>query len=244
MKSKLALSIFAIIGFVLFEHGNRTIVADSAPELIKLAAVLEAEDSLLKEWTVYSREIIEDSDSPGKLEEYAERLQDKFPGWEWSFSATGGKWEAAAESPASGYGREYLQISSTRTPHKANAYIIYRVAGGEWNGESAAFFANGVFKDRMDDIFRGEPPIFSCISGIFDDRMEKALSLKTNRIMKRLNAVETEAIREKDFISISAFSPLFTDTFENGMNVQIAVRSTGGKYAAVTVGTPIITIEY
>ncbi|WP_053368355.1 YwmB family TATA-box binding protein [Bacillus sp. FJAT-27245] len=244
MNIKLGLSIFAIIGFVLFELGNRTIVADSAPELIKLAAVLEAEDSLLKEWTVYSREIIEDSDSPGKLEEYAARLQDKFPGWEWSFSTTGGKWEAAAVSPRFDYGREYLQIISTRTPHKANAYIIYRVAGGEWNEESEAFFAKGGFKDRQHDIFRGEPLNFSCITGIFNDRMEKALSKKTSNIMKRLNAVETEAIREKDFFSISAFSPLFTDTFENGMNVQIAVRSTGGKYTAVTVGTPIITIEY
>lgn len=244
MKIKLALSIFAIVGFVMLEHGNRTIVADSAPELIKLAAVLEAEDSLLKEWTVYSREIIEESDSPGELEKYAERLQDKFPGWEWSFSSSSGKWEAAAVSPASGYGREYLQIISTRTPHKANAYIIYKVAGGEWNEESAAFFTRGGFKDRLHDIFRGEPPIFSCITGIFDDRMDKALSQKASSIMKRLNANETEAIREKDFISISAFSPMFTDTFENGMNVQIAVRSTGGKYAAVTVGTPIITIEY
>ncbi|RDU37516.1 hypothetical protein DRW41_06635 [Neobacillus piezotolerans] len=244
MKMKRVLSIFAIIGFVVLELGNKTIVADSAPELTKLAAVLEAEDSLLKEWTVYSREIIEDSNSPGELEKYAARLQDKLPGWEWTFTASGRKWEAAAVSPASGYGREYLQIISTRTPHETNAYIIYKAAGREWNEESAAFLTKGGFNDRLHDIFRGEPPIFSCITGIFDDRMDKALYLKASRIMKRLNAVETEAIKEKDFISISAHSPLFTDTFEYGMNVQIAVRSTGGKYATVTVGTPIITIEY
>ncbi|WP_059171872.1 YwmB family TATA-box binding protein [Bacillus sp. FJAT-27445] len=244
MKMKLVLSIFAIVGFVMLEHGNKTIEADSAPELIKLAAVLEAEDSLLKEWTVYSREIIEDSNSPGELEKYAEQLQDKLPGWKWSVTSSSGKWEAAAVSPASVYGREYLQIISTRTPHEANAYIIYKVAGGEWNEESEAFFARDGFKNRLHDIFRGEPSIFSCITGIFDDRMEKALSQKASNIMKRLNAVETEAIRETDFISISALSPWFMDNFKNGMNVQIAVRSGGGDNATVTVGTPLITVEY
>ncbi|WP_158587569.1 YwmB family TATA-box binding protein [Neobacillus notoginsengisoli] len=244
MKMNLILSLFAIIGFVMLEHGNKTIVADLAPDLVKLAAALEAEGSLLEEWSVYSREVIEDSDSPRELEAHAARLRDLYPDWDWSITSTGKVWEAKAVSPASNYGREYLQLISTRTPHKANAYIIYKVAGGEWNGESATFLKSGKFKQRRNDIFRGEPPIFSCIKGSFDDRMEKALPEKVSNLMARLNAVETEGIREENFLSISANSSEFADTFMNGINIQIAVRTSGAEKATVTVGTPIITVEY
>src|SRR4051794_13071160 len=98
MNIKLALSLFAIIGFIVLELGNKTTVADSAPDLIKLAAVLEAENVSFKEWSVYSREYVEVSNSPGELEEYAKGLQDMFPDWDWSISTKGHTWEAAAIS--------------------------------------------------------------------------------------------------------------------------------------------------
>lgn len=244
MKMNLILSLFAIIGFVVLEHGNKTVVAENAPDLVKLAAALEAEGSLLEEWSVYSREVIEDSNSPGELEAYAAELRTLFPDWEWSISSSGQIWEAKAVSPVSSFGREYLQIISTRTPHKANAYIIYKVTGGKWNGNSAAFLKSGKFKQRHNDIFRGKPPIFSCAKGSFDDKMEAALPEKVNNILTRLNAAETEGIREENFISISAYSSEFADPFKNGMNLQVAVRTDGGEGATVTVGTPIITVEY
>ncbi|ALC88731.1 hypothetical protein AM500_02120 [Bacillus sp. FJAT-18017] len=244
MNIKLALSLFAIIGFIVLELGNKTTVADSAPDLIKLAAVLEAESVSFKEWSVYSREYIEVSNSPGELEEYAKGLQDMFPDWDWSISTKGHTWEVAAVSPPSVYGQEYLQLISTRTPQESNAYIIYKVTGGKWNEESAAFLQSKKFSARINDIFRGKPSIFSCIEGKFNDRIDKAVPGKVTSILERLNAAETEALREDDFISVSAFSPNLPDTFGNGMNVQIAARSTGGKDATVIIGTPIITVEY
>ncbi|OCA82471.1 hypothetical protein A8F94_21175 [Bacillus sp. FJAT-27225] len=241
---KKALSLFAIIGFIMLELGNKTTVADSASEILRLAAVLEAEDISFKEWSVYSREYIEVSNSPGELEEYANELQDMFPDWEWSITSKGHLWEATAVSPSTSYGQEYLQLISTRTPRKADAYIIYKVTGGKWNEESVAFLQSKKFMDRLNDIFRGEPSIFSCIKGTFNGRMEKVLSEKVTSILGQLNAAETEAMREDDFISVSGYSPEFTDVFGNGMNVQIAVRQAGGKEASVIVGTPIITVEY
>lgn len=67
-------------------------------------------------------------------------------------------------------------------------------------------------------------------------------------IMEKLGAYEVEALREATMASVSAFSPHFrTSIASNGrrMNLQIAVRSHPATHQTViTMGTPIITIEY
>lgn len=69
------------------------------------------------------------------------------------------------------------------------------------------------------------------------DNLQKAFSVKFN-----------EAIKEKDFISITGFTELWTEKLEtagkNPMNIQIGLRKNAQGQITTTIGTPIITAEY
>lgn len=67
-------------------------------------------------------------------------------------------------------------------------------------------------------------------------------------VLQRLNAREIEGMRTDRTTSISAFSPALQGGLETKggtMNVQVAVRmDRGGERMILTLGTPIITVEY
>jgi hypothetical protein len=67
-------------------------------------------------------------------------------------------------------------------------------------------------------------------------------------VFRFLNAAEVEEMRAGRTVSISAFSPLLPDRMRTGngwMNVQIAARVASDEHRLIlTVGSPIITIEY
>jgi hypothetical protein len=75
--------------------------------------------------------------------------------------------------------------------------------------------------------------------------MDKAVPTIASDLMEIFDAKEIEALKEDNFMSVSANSPVFSDSIARGMNLQIGIRSEGlGAKTTIVVGTPIITIEY
>ncbi|MCL6572073.1 MAG: YwmB family TATA-box binding protein [Bacillus sp. (in: Bacteria)] len=255
-KGKIFLGVTAIIGFILVVIGNQTIEAQGgndssfpgAQDLAKIGAVLQGEDILLNEWSFYAREQISGMKSVQEVQEYAEVLQQKFPDWSWKVTNTSQKWEVTAISPTSIYHNEKLQIMATHTKQPVQAYIIYSVSGEEWSKRSETFFTTVQFKNRLFDIFQGNPTIFSCMKGVVGDKIEQALPITVRNLLSVFHADEIEALKEETFMSVSAQSPMVTGSIENqkdNMNLQIGIRSEGlGTKTTIVVGTPIITIEY
>jgi hypothetical protein len=260
-NGKIFLGVIIIISFILVVIGNRTTEAYSglidsvfpkevagAQDLAKIGSVLQAEDILLNEWSFYAREHLIDMKSEQEVQEYAEKLQQRFPDWEWSVKNTSQKWEVTAISPAGKHHNEMLQIMATHTKQPVNAYIVYSVSGKEWNKKAEAFFTTNQFKNRLANIFRGKPTVFSCMKGIVSDKIETALPTTVSKLLSVFNAKEIEALKEETFMSVSAKSPIFSDSIENqkdNMNLQIGIRSEGlGAKTTIVVGTPIITFEY
>jgi hypothetical protein len=69
-----------------------------------------------------------------------------------------------------------------------------------------------------------------------------------HHIIKQLHAKEIEGIQTDQTVSLSAYSPLFSEqiqTMGGAMNLQVATHrnQTDGKLI-VTIGSPIITVEY
>ncbi len=217
-------------------------------DLGKIGEILYAENILLEEWSFYAREQVTGFKGETDVKEYADELRQKFPDWEWKVNETSEKWEMTAVSPTSTHHTEELQFLATRTNQPPAAYIVYSVRGKQWNESSERFFATSDFQDRLNDIFRGKPTVFSCMKGIFSDKIDTALGLKLDQILSDFNARELEALKEENFMSVSAASPMFSgslDTKKNNMNLQIGLRSEGlGAQTTIVVGTPIITIEY
>ena len=241
--------IFIIVGFLAFQIGNSTTVAAGEQELglFKLISVFQDKNILLDNWSLYAREhLVNVSDQ--EVEEYAKQLEKKFPDWEWSEKKTSLTWEVTAMSPTSDHHNEMLQIMATHANQPIDAYIVYRVSGTKWNRQAASFLTSDQYKNRLSGIFRGEPTIFSCVEGEFSDNMNTALPKTVNNFMTTLKAKQIESLKEENFMSVTAHSPLFAQSIvnkKNNMNLQIGVRSEGlGSKTTIVIGTPIITIEY
>lgn len=243
MKRKKVLFGLSLVLFVglMTVVGFGTTQASGEPDLLKIADVFQTEDILLEEWSFYAREHLVDLNTEKEVQEYVKELQVRFPDWDWSRSETDEKWEVTAVSPTSKHHTEMLQVMATHTNQPSNAYIVYRVSGNEWNKEMESFFTKDQFKNRLSDIFRGKPTVFSCMKGSVNDKIDTALS----NLLHVFNAEEIEALKEDNFMSVSANSPMLSDSMKNNMNLQIGIRSEGlGGKTTIVVGTPIITIEY
>lgn len=247
MKNKtMYIVLFLMVGFIIFQIGNKAAVlaGEQDTDLQKLVTAFQNENILLTEWSFYAREHLVNLKSAEEVKEYALKLRDRYPDWEWSETNTSQEWEVTAKSPTSKHHQELLQIMATHTKKPVDAYIVYRVSGKKWNKESESFFSSDQYKNRLNDIFHGMPTIFSCIKGEFSDKMYTSLPKTMKQLLSNFNAKEIEALKEENFMSVTAQSPKFADSIDN-RNLQIGVRSEGlGAKTTVVIGTPIITIEY
>ncbi|KIY20725.1 YwmB family TATA-box binding protein [Mesobacillus subterraneus] len=232
------LSIFGIIGFIVFQAGNKTTVADADYEIKTLATVLQDEDILITGWSLYARETLEQEN----VETLEKNLKLQLPDWTW----TRNNGERTAVRTSSGI-LEKIKLVSTDTKGPLQTYVLYEVRGQSWN-DNTENFLNENLPGRIVDIFRGKATIFSCVKGEINDKIKSALPVYKNKLLKAFNAREVEGLAEEAFISTSAVSPLFDKKLSNehDMNMQLGLRKTErlGAKTTVVVGTPIITIEY
>jgi hypothetical protein len=240
-KGRLFLLMFILVSilFVVLT-GNQTTNAKEDTDLLTIGNAFQTNSILLKDWSMYAREHLVDQDA----ERLAKELQQKFPDWNWNETRTNEKWEVTAVSPMTNHRKEVLQIMATHTKQPIDAYVIYSITGDKWNKDAKSFFASKRFQNRLSTIFRKKPTLFSCMKGEVSDRIDKALP----KLMSIFHANKIEALKEDTFMSVSAFSPMFSESIENkrnNMNLQIGIRSEGlGAKTTVVIGTPIITIEY
>lgn len=247
MKRKKLLFSISMMMFVglMVVLGSRMMAAGGDNDLVKIANAFQTEDILLEEWTFYAREHLVDLKTETEVQEYVKELKAQFPDWDWSTKETSEKWEVTAESPTSKHHKETLQIMATHTKQPASAYIVYRVSGDEWNKEMESFFTEDQFRNRLSDIFRGNPTVFSGMKGSISDKIDTAVPTVARNLLDVFDAKEIEALKEDNFMSVSANSPMFSDSIARDMNLQIGIRSEGlGGKTTIVVGTPIITIEY
>ncbi|MGM0901371.1 MAG: YwmB family TATA-box binding protein [Bacillota bacterium] len=224
------LVVIGIISFIVLQVGNRTIEADSDQDLLTLVSVLQDEHILVKEWSLYSREVVENRDPDQIIAD----LKDQFADWSWS--------ESSATSTTSNIHEEIKVVTS-----QSHTYVMYEVKGQGWNEKTEAFVKRE-WQDHLLTIFDGQASTFSCIKGEFGDKMDEALPVFMNGLLDAFDAEEIEALEEDNFLSTSAYSPLFSGTIseDHDMNLQLGLRKPDGMGGNTTlvVGTPIITIEY
>ncbi|MDZ5471830.1 YwmB family TATA-box binding protein [Bacillus sp. 31A1R] len=248
MKKMLSLLIIGILGFGIINFGNKTIVAKNELDLFKMASVLEGENILFNEWSLYAREKVESFKSHNEVITYRDELKTKFPTWKWEESSNVSRWEARATQATKDGLVESIQILTTLTNKNLQTYIIYEAKSeNNFNNDTESFLKKELLV-KLAEIFKGNPTIFSCIKGEFSDNISKSLPYTVNHLLNAFQAKEIEALEEDSFISTSAYSPLFNAGLMNNnedMNLQIGLRTQGlGAKTTFVVGTPIITIEY
>ena len=90
--------------------------------------------------------------------------------------------------------------------------------------------------------------IFSCLFSELGGNMNESVSASVTRLLQAFQAKEVETLKEKNFVSTTSYSPLFSGAIQGEteqMNLQLGFRNQGmGGKTTLVVGTPIITIEY
>lgn len=228
------LVVIGIISFIVFQVGNRTIIADSDQDLLTLVSVLEDEHILINEWSLYSREMVENAEPHQVIAD----LKDQFSEWSWSESN-----ETTTATSTSPNFHEQIKIVT----NQSHTYVMYEVKGQDWNEKSEAFVTKE-WQEQLLTIFDGQASTFSCIKGEFGDKMDEALPVSMNGLLEAFDAEQIEALEEENFLSTSAYSSLFSGSIseDHDMNLQLGLRKPDGMGGNTTlvVGTPIITIEY
>ena len=93
------------------------------------------------------------------------------------------------------------------------------------------------------------PQINTCLQGTINDKLDSDQQLVyIEGVLHKLEAAKVEELDTSLVKSISAYSPLFPYAIKTGqkqMNVQIATHFNSlDQNTVITLGTPIITIEY
>ncbi|WP_158555980.1 YwmB family TATA-box binding protein [Peribacillus glennii] len=246
-KSKKLLPYIFFIGFIGFMFGNSTIVAKSKADIVIMTELLQHDKNVnIQDWSVYAREKITTIKTEHAFNQAVEEIRGDIPKAKWTIEDNNNERKAIAvfKNPETGL-TESVHLMASLEEMESVSYLIYEVKGHSWDNRNSAFFEK-TFQNRKKDIFRGNPSIFSCVKGVFNDNIDTVLSTETARLLDLFKAQEIESVKENNFISLSARTAMFSQTLTNKqLNLQLALRTAGmGSKTTVVVGTPIITFEY
>ncbi|MEJ9150993.1 MULTISPECIES: YwmB family TATA-box binding protein [Bacillus] len=231
--------IIGIMGFSIVLLGKNTIAVNPKPEIETLANLAESMNGTISSWSLHTREPIQSE----KIGQTVRKLQAEFSHWAWSKNTNSNESSYSAVS-TKGNIRQTIQIVSNENEQ---SYVLYTVEGSDLKKENLSFIHGG-FEENYSKIFIHHPLVFSCIKGKFNGKLKEVLSNQVSSMMTALNAKETEALKEDDLYSISAYSKQFSQSLplkEKRMNLQIGLREEQlDANTSFVIGTPIITVEY
>lgn len=234
-------SLTVLIIFII----NKPTIAQNGVALEKFASVLQAEDILITSWSIHARESLPDIQQKADINTFAMKLKKQLSDWEWTTENNEHRLKIVGSNENDTY-TETVQIISPQK-NSQETIVLYQIEGHNWD-DFIKKSLEKVSKNRIKSIFHKNTSVFSCMKGQYNDKIEKDLSVKANEIRVAFNGEVIEGLNEQSFVSLSTYSPKFTETLNhnnNKMNLQIALRNKGlGAPTTVVVGTPIITIEY
>ncbi|GEL77243.1 YwmB family TATA-box binding protein [Tenuibacillus multivorans] len=122
--------------------------------------------------------------------------------------------------------------------------VIYELTSDGWNQDVKKYLENQLSNDNFRQFFKNGQ-IFSCFQSNFDGKIKS--NFITNKIVNYFDVKNTKVIDEEKFIVISGISDQFEQYIpmdEGKINIQFAVREGKNNKKTVTIGTPILVIEY
>ncbi len=242
----LMLSILAIM--ILYsaigEVTNATTVDEPTAELYQLANTLEDQNVELDGWRLYTRSQLNSSENFNDTNLEVRKIIEKTPSFHWNTSSDTNVYTGKLEHT---FMTETITVIITPHKHEYMTYLIYEV-NGDASPMLSSEMINEEVKNRLSDLFRKDTKIFTGVTGIIHDKLNFGLSVKAEELLKKFSATKVEELNEETFISLSAYTELW-DTYiitnQKKMNLQVALRNTGmGGETTITIGTPIITVEY
>jgi hypothetical protein len=210
------------------------------------AQLLERNHAEVSGWTVYAREAHSALLTKTQFERYVMKERNKFSKVNWTaFRKHGGILVRQAQKKAGSGERTQLTYLAYPVGKLYRMTTLYQVQDEKYNHK--AWPARGQrIRREITEIFHRQVQIFSCVRAQDHARMKLGLSSQGDRYLDFFDAVPVERLSEKTFVSISAYNAVWNDQIRSGnrpVNLQVALRN-DGQQTVITLGTPIITLEY
>ncbi|WP_078556105.1 YwmB family TATA-box binding protein [Bacillus alkalicellulosilyticus] len=221
-------------------------------QLTEILDVMESNEIAIENWKLYTRgeqQLVRDS---VEYKQEIIQLQNEWADFDWDFPTDierEDNWRVSATKQHEEFSvEEQITFLAYPKAQKYAIYVIYEVHGlhetnSNWNNFESHFHK------RMNHLFSTTPDVFTTVTGKTSLISSETLNQSATKLIKDLQASPVEEIKEETFLSISAYNHNWADHLEtngNKMNVQLALRYGAGlgSETTVTIGTPIITIEY
>ncbi|TYR80161.1 hypothetical protein FZC66_13605 [Priestia megaterium] len=247
MRGKISVFLAIFIISVIVYYGSYVSNAQGATSTLeKLVYVLNKEDVLVSEWSLYTREELSAITDQSSFQSKINLLKNQVRGFDWEVKREKDVWKAIGVKKQKAV-NEVIMLTHTVDEKESGGYISYQVTG-QGLQEKETNYVEKVFQDNYEQLFLTKPLIFSCVKGKVNDKMESVLSVQIQDLLRAFNAQPIESLVEESFTSVSAYTEMWEEalsTQQQEMNLQIALRKTGmGGQTTLVVGTPIITSEY
>lgn len=245
LKQKTLIILFMLLLFI-GAYSKTYAMEPQFDQLLQLTHEMQQQPFKITNWSLYSRTIRSIPDL-AMYQQQVSRLKLAHENFNWSKESEKGQYVSYIGTHfVKNLGiKETIRFMLYPQKNTYKAYLIYSVKGTVWNNQIWKEFSPTAHK-RMSQLFKQSPQLFSCISGEESDKMDIILSKKANDILKDFSAKKVEQLKEKTFVSLSAYTNVWNQSIQTNdhkMNLQVALRHVGHTIT-LTIGTPIITTEY
>ncbi|RPF54116.1 YwmB family TATA-box binding protein [Aquisalibacillus elongatus] len=209
-------SIIVSMVLVLFYQSSNTTYAD-LQEFEKIAQYFDQDHYELKEVMVMTHVTVQSDEAEQFLESF--QLNGQKPGYmDEKFNV--------------------INISENRVK------VLYEFTSDEWSNETKIYLNNRLSDSKFRRFFE-KGPIYSCFQAQTDAKISS--NFITSEIRNYFDVNKVNEMIENNFTVISGATEQFDQYIpmdDEKINIQYAVRDEENEQKTVTIGTPILVIEY
>lgn len=240
MKKSLILIFIGLVLLFSF-YGKYREVQAQEEKVISTVNTIKKAKGIISEWTIYYSKETELIKTIKEFRNIETSLKQEYPNFKWAeddskehhIKITGSPLENVNE-------KELITLTAYKSGEGYKVLQTYSYTGKKWS-EKAYFDILQKLNNKKD--------IFFTVKAKLTDSGKRDLNEKANLLLDELSAVQVESLKEKDFVSISAFNDnweYFLPTANHKkMNLQLALRKNVEESKInLTIGSPIITVEY
>ncbi|MCI1881127.1 MAG: YwmB family TATA-box binding protein [Sporolactobacillus sp.] len=222
---------------------------EQAKELERIpdfAHALTARGATVKDWTVFVREELPGTIDRLQFERFAEKERKQFADYSWkAIKRNDGVVSWIGRTAEKGETTDRFTIAAYPQGNRFRSVLLYQVRGESFDEQKWPSQRKNL-RQAITEIFHGQETIFSCVRALRHDTMGLGLLEEGDRYLKLFSAAPVERLSEKTFVSLSAYTKAWNNNVNSGnrkMNIQVALRRDGDR-TMITIGSPIITLEY
>ncbi len=204
----------------------------------KQISLLEAAGGDIEEWHLFSNEVIGSFSNESDRNHTLQSYQSMFPSVDWKVTKHSDHMTLKGSKSLNDNSILTITISSYLENHKHTLALVKEIRGqSSWTKQS---------QQLVQEYFTHSEELYTNVTATYP--LQENIDSMKNQFLTTLRGSVVESLEEDSFISISGYTHNWESTTlqSNGkpLNYQLGIRQSENRTVDVTIGSPIITIEY